>query len=188
MSLLNQLWEELEEEGDDEQADVHAIDIGICCHDDLIISEGIETFFDIEGSLQQIELLVLVDHLLGKAKAVQWFTTQREHGLRIDITALSDASAGRIAFRNKDARLLLTIVLDIREVDATVTQLTIVQVRLFGTVASQFGNTSHRLALTFCLLDFIFDNLSNILMDMQIVVDLLFDEVAYIFINSITIR
>ena len=61
------------------------------------------------------------------------------------------------------------------------------QVSLLGTLTSQFGNASHRLTLTFRLLDFALDDLGNILMDVQVVIDLLFDEVTYIFINGIPI-
>ena len=61
------------------------------------------------------------------------------------------------------------------------------QISLLGTLTSQLGNASHRLAFTFRLLDLTLDDLSNILMDMQVIVDLLFDEVAYIFINGISI-
>ena len=75
VSLLNQCREELQEEGDDEQTDVHAVDISIRSHDDLIISEGVETFLDVEGGLQQVELLVLVDHLFRQTKTVQRLTS-----------------------------------------------------------------------------------------------------------------
>ena len=41
MTFLNELGEELEEEGDDEQADVHTVYIGIGSHNDLIVSQGV---------------------------------------------------------------------------------------------------------------------------------------------------
>ena len=187
MALLDELREELQKESNDEQADVHAVDISIRCHYHLIISKGVETFFNVEGCLEQIELLIFVHHFLRQAKAVQWLTTQRENGLCIDITTLSDAAAGRVTLRNKNARLFLTVILCIREVDAAVAQLTIMQIGFLGTVTSQLGDASHRLALTFRFLDFTLNDLSYILMDMQIVVDLLLNEVAYIFINCVTI-
>ena len=76
MSFLNELGEELQEEGDDEQADMHTINISIGSHNNLVISEGVQTFLDIEGGLKQIELFVLVDNLLGESEAVEWFTTE----------------------------------------------------------------------------------------------------------------
>ena len=56
--------------GPSEQADVHSVNIGIGSHNHLIISQSVQTVFYIQGSLQQVELLVLVNHLLGQAIAV----------------------------------------------------------------------------------------------------------------------
>ena len=68
MALLDEVGEELEEEGDDEQTDVHTVDIGIGSHDDLVVAQVIKSFFDVERRLQQVELLVLIYHLLGESE------------------------------------------------------------------------------------------------------------------------
>ena len=68
MPLLDQFGEELQEERYDKQPDVHAIDIGIRCHYHLIISKGVETVLNVESSLQKVEFLILIHHLLGQAK------------------------------------------------------------------------------------------------------------------------
>ncbi len=39
VALLDEVGEELQEEGDDEQADVHSVDIGIGSHNHLIVSQ-----------------------------------------------------------------------------------------------------------------------------------------------------
>jgi hypothetical protein len=39
MALLDEIWEELKEEGDDEQADVHSVDIRIGCHNYLVVTQ-----------------------------------------------------------------------------------------------------------------------------------------------------
>ena len=39
MALLDEIWEELKEEGDDEQADVHSVDIRIGCHNHLVVTQ-----------------------------------------------------------------------------------------------------------------------------------------------------
>ena len=167
---------------------MHTVDISIRCHYYLIITQGVETFLNIERSLKQIELLVLVNHLLGKTKRVEGFSTKREYRLRVDITALGDASAGRITLCNKDTRLFLALVLDVGEMDATVAQLTIVQVSLLGTLTRQFGDTSHCLTLALTFFHLILNDLSDVLMNVQVVINLLFDEVTYIFINAIPVR
>ena len=71
MSCFNELREELEEEGDGEQTDVHAVDIGIGGHDHLIITQVVESILYVESRLKEIELLVLVDHLLGQTETVE---------------------------------------------------------------------------------------------------------------------
>ena len=68
--------------------------------------------------------------------------------------------------------------------DAAIAQLAVVEVRLLGTLTSQFGNARHRLALTLALLDFILQNLSHVLVDMQIVIHLLLQEIAHILVDG----
>ena len=62
------------------------------------------------------------------------------------------------------------------------------QIGFLGTIAGQFGDAGHRLALALALLDFTLYDFCYILMDVQVVVNLLLDEVTYIFINAFAIR
>ena len=62
------------------------------------------------------------------------------------------------------------------------------QVSLLGTLTSQFGDASHCLTFALALLHLILNDLSDVLMDVQVVINLLFDEVTYIFINAIPVR
>ena len=68
--------------------------------------------------------------------------------------------------------------------DAAIAQLAVVKVRLLGTLTRQFGYASHRLALTLALLDLILQNLSHILVDMEIVIYFLLQEIAHILIDG----
>ena len=83
MTLLYKLWEELQEECYHQQPYVHAVDIGIGSHNDLIVSERIESVFYVEGSLQQVEFFILVDYLFLLAVAVERLSHEREHRLRV---------------------------------------------------------------------------------------------------------
>ena len=76
MTLLHQFGEELQEKRDDEQSDVHTIDIGIRSHNHLVVSQSVESVLDVEGSLKEIKLLILIHHLLGKSEGVEGFSAQ----------------------------------------------------------------------------------------------------------------
>ena len=65
MAFFDEFREELEEEGDDEQADVHSVYVGIGCDDDFIVAQCFESFFDVECGLEEVEFFVFVDHLFG---------------------------------------------------------------------------------------------------------------------------
>ena len=73
--------------------------------------------------------------------------------------------------------------------NAAVAELAVVEIRLLGTFTGKFGNARHCLALAFALLDLILQNLSYILVDMEIVVYFLLQEIAHILIDGFaTIR
>ena len=93
MSLLDEFGEELQEEGYYEQSDVHAVDIGIGCNYYLVVAQGVESVLNVEGCLKQVELLVLVHHLLGESERVERLAPEREHSLRVYVAALGDRTA-----------------------------------------------------------------------------------------------
>ena len=106
MALLDQVGEELQEERHHQQADVHAIDIGIRGDDDLVVAQSVKPLLDVEGSLKEIELLVLIDHLLRQAIRVEGLAAKGEHRLRIDIATLRDGAARRVSLGDEYTRLL----------------------------------------------------------------------------------
>ena len=187
MSFLDQFGEELQEESDDEQSDVHTVYIGICCHYHLIISKRVESVFNVERRLQQVELFVFVDHLFGEPERVQWFSAEREHRLCVHIAAFGDGSAGRIALGDEDARLLFPFVLHVAVVNAAVAQFSVVQVSFLGPFSCQFGNPRHSFSFAFALFHLVFNHLGNILVNVQIVVYLLFHKVAHIFVDAFAV-
>ena len=77
MPFLDEFREELQEERDGEQTDVHAVYIGIGGYDDLVIAQRLHAVFDIQRCLKQVELLVLVDHFLGQTERIERFAAQR---------------------------------------------------------------------------------------------------------------
>ena len=121
MAFLDEVGEKLEEEGNHQQADVHAVHIGIGGHDDFVVAQSVDAVLDVECRLQKVELFVFVDHFLGQSVGVERFSPQAEHGLRIHVPALRDGAAGRVALRNEDAAFFQSVALGIIQVDAAVT-------------------------------------------------------------------
>ena len=87
---LDQIWEELQKERDQQQANVHAVHIRIRGDDHLVVTQGVQSILDVEGRLKQIEFFILVDHLLGQPKTVQGLSLQTEDGLCRHISRLGD--------------------------------------------------------------------------------------------------
>ena len=183
MAFLDEFGEELQEEGDDEQADVHAVDIGIGGYNHLVVAQGVESVLYVEGRLQQVELLVLVDHLLGESEAVERLAPEREHRLGVHIAALGDASAGRVALGDEDAALLLALIFHVAVVYAAVAQLAVVQVGFLGPLARQFGHAGYGFSLLLVLCNLLEHHLGHVGMLVEVVVHLLLHEVAHIFID-----
>ena len=92
VTALHEVREELQEERDEQQPDVHAIHIGIGGDHHLVVPQRVEAVFDVEGGLKQVEFLVLVHHLLGESKAVQGLPLQAEDRLGGDVACLGDGS------------------------------------------------------------------------------------------------
>ena len=92
MSFLDQVGEELEEESEHQQPDVHTVHIGIGSDDDFVVAELVESVFNIERRLQTVELFVLIHYLFGQSVAVKRFASQGEDGLGTYVAALGDGS------------------------------------------------------------------------------------------------
>ena len=153
MAVADQVGVELEEEGEHQQADVHAVNIGIGGDDDIVVAQVLDVLVDVQGGLQEVELLVLVAHFLGHSQAVERLTTQAEHGLGLHVAALGDASRCGVALGDKDGAFEAFLVVGV-EVDAAVTELAVVQADLLGTLAGGFLDAGNLLAFLFVGLDF----------------------------------
>ena len=52
VAFFNKVREELQEKRDDEQSDMHTIDIGNGSHNDLVVSERFKAILNVESCLQ----------------------------------------------------------------------------------------------------------------------------------------
>ena len=184
MAFLNQVREELEEEGNHQQADVHAIDIGIGRHNDLVVSKPFHAVLDVEGRLQKVEFFVLIDHLLGETIRVERLTTEAEYGLRVHVAALGDGTAGRVALGDEDTGFFLLVALGVIQVETAVTELAVVEVRFLGTFTGQLGDTGNGLAFLFRFLNLLQHHIGHLRILMQVVIDLGLDEIAHKLVDT----
>ena len=105
MPFLDKVGEKLQKKSNHQQADMHTVHIGIGCDNHLIIPEPLDTVLYIKGSLQQVELLVLINDLLGQSVSIQRLTPQREDRLRLRITDLGNRTARRVPLGNENTAL-----------------------------------------------------------------------------------
>src|SRR4030095_9457427 len=102
----NDVGEELEEEREQQQADVHAVHVGVGGDDDLVVAQPVEPFLDIQRGLEEVKLLVLVDDFFREAVSVERFAFQREDGWCLHVARRGERAGGRVAFDDEERALL----------------------------------------------------------------------------------
>ena len=75
VTQADDVGEELQEEGCQQQADVHTVDIGIGSDDDLSVAQVVHILLNVKRRLKKVELLILVYHLLGESVTVKRLTS-----------------------------------------------------------------------------------------------------------------
>ena len=178
VARADHVGEELQEERGEQQADVHAVHIGVGGDDHLVVTQVLHVLLDVERRLQEVELLVLVDHLLREPVTVQRLAPQREDRLRAHVARGGDRTRGRVALRNEDHRLLGQLVL-VREVDLAVAQLAVVERDLLGRLARLLLDARDGLALLLVLDDLLLQRLRRLGVLVQVVVEVLAQEIDH---------
>ena len=56
MPFLDEIREELQEESNQQQADVHTVHIGIGCYNHFVVTQSFDSVFYIQGCLEQVTL------------------------------------------------------------------------------------------------------------------------------------
>ena len=178
MIPFDQVGEELQKESDQQQTDVHTVDIGIGCYDDFVISQTFQTIFDIESGLKQVEFFILVNDLFSQAETVQRLTAQTENSLQVRIAALCDGSARRVTLGDENTTFFRTVAFGIVQVDTAITQFLVMQIGFLGPFACQLGNTGNGLAFFFRFQYLTEQGFRSIGVLVQVVIQLFLDEVA----------
>ena len=178
VAAADDVREELEEESDHEEPDVHAIDVGVGGEDDLLIAEVIDGVLDIERVLEEIEFLVFVDDLFGEAEGVEGFAAETEDGLGFDAAGASDGAAGAVAFGDEERAFLAVFGVGV-EVDAAVAEFFVMDLGFAGAFAGDFGDASEFLAFAFVFLDFFEECFVGVLVAGEVELELFFEEGAH---------
>ena len=166
MIVADDVGEKLEEEGEQQQADVHAIHVRIGGHDDAVIAKAVESLLDIERRLEEVKFLVLVNDFFGQTVGVQRFAFEAK-------TACVCTS--RVAVREPAAespstikRAFLGSRIAVAEVQAAIAQLAFVQGSFLGALAGDVADAGQFLPLVVVLLDLLFDDLGGLAVFVQV--------------------
>ena len=184
VAFPDEFGEELQEECNHEQAYVHAVDIGIGCNYHFVVAQAVDSVFDVECCLQQVELLVFIHHLLSKSVGVERLASQREDGLGLHVAALGDASACRVTLGDEYAAVFLAVALGVVEVYAAVAQLAVVEVGLLGAFACQLCHSGNGLAVALAVGYLLLYHFGHVEVLVQVVVDFGLDEVAHKLVHT----
>ncbi len=63
-------WEEVQEEGDDEQAVCSTIHIGMGGYNHFVVAQCLYAVFYIQGCLKQVEFFVFINYFLGESVGI----------------------------------------------------------------------------------------------------------------------
>ncbi len=146
VASFHQVRKELQEERHQQQPDMHSIHVRICGNDHLVISQTLQSVLDVQRMLQEVELLVLINHFFRQPVAIQWLSTETEDRLRADVARLRDRTTGRITLRDKDHRLN-TFFVFVVEMKTAVAKLLVVKICFFCTFVRKLLDTRDLLAL-----------------------------------------
>jgi len=113
-------------EREQQQADVHAVHVGVGGDDDAVVAQAVHAVLDVERGLEEVEFLVLVDDLLGQAIGVERLALEGEDGLRLDIARGGEGAGGGVALDDEEGGFLGAGVA-VAEVEAAVAELLVVE-------------------------------------------------------------
>ena len=88
---------------------MEAVNIRVGRHDDLVVAQVVDVFFDAEGHHHIIELFVFVDGGAGFAKKVLRHALEGEDGLGLRVARGDDRAGGRLPLGEEDRRFLAAL-------------------------------------------------------------------------------
>ena len=82
MPLPDQIRKELKKEGEQQQPDMHPINVCISSYYNFSVSKPIQTIFNIQRMLQEVKFLIFIYNLLCEPKRIKRLTSQAVFSLR----------------------------------------------------------------------------------------------------------
>ena len=178
---------ELQEKRDQQQPDVHAVDVRIRRDHNLVVPEPVESVLDVQRGLEQVKLLVLVDHLLRQPVRVERFALQREHRLRLHVARGGQRTGGGVAFDDEERAFLRPLVA-VAEVQAAVAEFPVVQRGLLRALPREVADAGEFLPLALAFLQLRLQRLGGLLVLVQIPVERLLHELAHKILQTRAVR
>src|SRR5664280_141865 len=152
MTARDELREEWQEERNQQEPDMHAVHVGVGGNYDAGVAQAVEPLLDVQRRLQEVELLVLVNHLLGQAVGIERLALEGEDRLGLHIAAGGQRAGGGIAFDDEE-RALLGPLVPVAEVEPAIAQLAVVERRFLGPLAGEAADPGEFLALPLVVLE-----------------------------------
>lgn len=153
MTFADEGFEEAEEEGDHEIADVEAVDVGIGGEDDLTVAEVVEVLFDLQGLHEVVDFDVFIEGVTVEVADVEGLAFEGEDRLVVGIAAADEGASGGLSFGNKDLGVEMFLFYAV-EVVFAVFELWYADRDGFGALAGKFFNGVELFAEFLGLFDF----------------------------------
>ena len=178
VALPDELGEELEEEGNEEEADMHAVYVRISGDDHVVVAEALEAILDVEGVLQEVEFLVFVNDFLGEAEGVEGLALEGKDRLGIDLARLGDGTRSGVALGYEKGGVEASGFLAV-EVDAAIAEFFIVNLGFFSAFAGEFLNALEFLSVAFGFLNFFEKGFGGLGFTVEVIIERLLNEVRH---------
>ena len=91
---MHQVVEETEEIGDQQIADVQAIDVGVRGQDDFFIAQVFDVVLDVQTAHEIVHLVVFIDDVALEVPDIERLALEHEHRLVVHVAATGDGTGG----------------------------------------------------------------------------------------------
>ena len=172
----------MQEVGEQQEANVHTIDIGIGSHNHFIVAQSVNAVLNVESCLQKCKFLIFHHLFRCQPVGVQWFTTKREHGLSFHIADFGDRTTCRQTLGDEDRSFLAAVVVFrcacVVEVHTAVAQFAVMERHFLGTLTSGFRDAGNGFTLFLACQNLLQHDFGGGGIFVEIVVKFLFHEVV----------